>query len=120
MAVKIQAGQVIGLKGQIIDVEIDLSPGLYNFTVVGLADKAVEEARERISAAIKNTGFLSPQKKNQRIIVSLAPADIKKEGPVFDFAIAMSYLAASKQLNFDSAEKLFLGELGLNGALRPI
>ena len=120
MAVKIQAAQVIGLKGQIIDVEIDLSPGLYNFTLVGLPDKAVEEAKERISAAIKNTGFLSPQKKNQRIIVSLAPADIKKEGPVFDFAIAMSYLAASKQLNFDSGEKLFLGELGLNGALRPI
>ncbi len=108
------------MKGHIIDVEIDLSPGLYNFTLVGLPDKAVEEAKERISAAIKNTGFLSPQKKNQRIIVSLAPADIKKEGPVFDFAIAMSYLAASKQLNFDSAEKLFLGELGLNGALRPI
>ncbi len=120
MAVKIQAGQVIGLKGQIIDVEIDLSPGLYNFTVVGLADKAVEEARERISAAIKNTGFLSPQKKNQRIIVSLAPADIKKEGPVFDFAIAMAYLKASKQLNFDSQEKMFLGELGLDGKLRPI
>ena len=120
MAVKIHSAQVIGLKGTIIDVEIDLSPGLYNFTVVGLPDKAVEEAKERISAAIKNTGFLSPQKKNQRIIVSLAPADIKKEGPVFDFAIAMAYLAASKQLNFDSKESLFLGELGLDGILRPI
>ena len=120
MAVKIHSAQVIGLKGTIIDVEIDLSPGLYNFTVVGLPDKAVEEAKERISAAIKNTGFISPQKKNQRIIVSLAPADIKKEGPVFDFAIAMAYLAASKQLNFDSKESLFLGELGLDGILRPI
>ncbi len=120
MAVKIQSAQVIGLKGSIIDVEIDLSPGLYNFTLVGLPDKAVEEAKERISAAIKNTGFLSPQKKNQRIIVSLAPADIKKEGPVFDFAIAMAYLSASKQLLFDAKEKLFLGELGLDGTLRPI
>ncbi len=121
MAVKIQSAQVIGLKGHIIDVEIDLTgPALYNFTIVGLPDKAVEEAKERISAAIKNTGFLSPQKKNQRIIVSLAPADIKKEGPVFDFAIAMSYLKASKQLNFDPKEKLFLGELGLDGILRPI
>jgi len=120
MAVKIQSAQVIGLKGSIIDVEIDLSTGLYNFTLVGLPDKAVEEAKERISAAIKNTGFLSPQKKNQRIIVSLAPADIKKEGPVFDFAIAMAYLSASKQLLFDPKEKLFLGELGLDGTLRPI
>lgn len=121
MAVKIHSAQVIGLKGVIIDVEVDITgPALYNFTIVGLPDKAVEEAKERISAAIKNTGFISPQKKNQRIIVSLAPADIKKEGPVFDFAIAMAYLAASKQLNFDSKEKLFLGELGLDGALRPI
>jgi magnesium chelatase family protein len=121
MAVKVQSAQVIGLKGQIIDVEIDLTgPALYNFAIVGLPDKAVEESKERISAAIKNTGFLSPQKKNQRIIVSLAPADIKKEGPVFDFAIAMAYLAASKQLNFDPKEKLFLGELGLDGTLRPI
>jgi magnesium chelatase family protein len=120
MAVKIQSAQVIGLKGVIIDVEMDLSPGLYNFTLVGLPDKAVEEAKERISAAIKNTGFLSPQKKNQRIIVSLAPADIKKEGPVFDFAIAMAYLSASKQLKFNPKEKLFLGELGLDGTLRPI
>ncbi len=120
MAVKIQSAQVIGLKGHIIDVEIDLSPGLYNFTVVGLPDKAVEEAKERISAAIKNSGFISPQRKNQRIIISLAPADIKKEGPVFDFAIAMSYLSASKQLGADLKGKLFLGELGLDGMLRPI
>lgn len=121
MAVKVHSAQVIGLKGQIIDVEIDLTgPALYNFTIVGLPDKAVEESKERISAAIKNTGFLSPQKRNQRIIVSLAPADIKKEGPVFDFAIAMAYLAASKQLNFDPKEKIFLGELGLDGTLRPV
>lgn len=120
MAVKIQSAQVIGLRGHVIDVEIDITnKALHNFTIVGLPDKAVEESEERISAAIKNSGFLSP-KRNQRTIVSLAPADIKKEGPVFDFAIAMAYLAASKQLNFDPDEKLFLGELGLNGALRPI
>ena len=120
MATKIQAGQVIGLKGHIIDVEIDITGrALYNFAIVGLPDKAVEESKERISAAIKNAGFLSP-KRNQRTIVSLAPADIKKEGPVFDFAIALAYLAASKQLKFNADEKLFLGELGLDGALRPI
>ncbi len=120
MAVKIQSAQVIGLKGVIIDVEIDITnKALHNFTLVGLPDKAVEESEERISAAIKNTGFLSP-KRNQRTIVSLAPADIKKEGPVFDFAIAIAYLVASKQLKFDSSDKLFLGELGLDGTLRPI
>jgi magnesium chelatase family protein len=121
MAAKVQSAQVVGLKGAIIDVEIDLAPGfLHHFAVVGLPDKAVEEAKERISAAIKNTGFVSPQKKNQRIIVSLAPADMKKEGPVFDFAIAVAYLFASKQIKFNAAEKLFIGELGLDGALRPI
>lgn len=120
MATKIHSGQVEGLKGTIIDVEIDLAQGLHHFSIVGLPDKAVEEAKDRISAAIKNTGFDSPQKKNRRITISLAPADIKKEGPVFDLAIALSFLSASGQLNFLPQEKLFLGELGLDGALRPI
>ncbi len=120
MSVKIQSAQTAGLKGELVDVEMDISaPALHNFTIVGLPDKAVEEAKERISAAIKNSGFLSP-KRNQRTIVSLAPADIKKEGPVFDFAIAIAYLSASKQLKFNSKEKLFIGELGLDGTLRPI
>ncbi len=120
MAVKIHSGQVIGIRGQIIDVEIDTIPGLHHFTVVGLPDKAVEEAKDRISAAIKNSGFISPQKKNQRITVSLAPADIKKEGTAFDLAIALAYLLVSKQINFSPEKKLFLGELGLDGTLRPI
>ena len=89
MSVKVQSAQVIGLKGTIIDVEVDVTgSSLHHFTVVGLPDKAVEESRERISAAIKNSGYNSPQKQNQRITVSLAPADLKKEGPVFDLAIA--------------------------------
>jgi len=121
MSVKVHSAQVIGLKGTIIDVEVDVTGGsLHHFTVVGLPDKAVEESRERISAAIKNSGYNSPQKQNQRITVSLAPADLKKEGPVFDLAIALAYVLASKQINFDPSEKLFLGELALDGTIRRI
>ena len=120
MAIKLHSAEVVGLEGQIIDVEIDLSPGLFSFAIVGLADKAVAESKERISAAIKNLGAKSPQKKNQRVVISLAPADIKKEGPVFDLAIALSYLLASKQTEFDPKKKIFLGELALDGSLRPI
>ncbi len=119
-AIKLHAAEVIGLTGKIIDVEIDLSPGLFSFSIVGLADKAVAESKERISAAIKNLGAKSPQKKNQRVVIALAPADLKKEGPVFDLAIALSYLLASKQANFNPKGKIFLGELALNGELRPI
>ncbi|OGF62419.1 magnesium chelatase [Candidatus Giovannonibacteria bacterium RIFCSPHIGHO2_02_FULL_45_13] len=120
MAIKLHAAEVVGLSGKIIDVEIDLSPGLFSFAIVGLADKAVAESKERISAAIKNLGAKSPQKKNQRVVIALAPADLKKEGPVFDLAIALSYLLASKQAEFDPKGKIFLGELALDGALRPI
>lgn len=120
MSVKVHSVQTIGLTANIIDVEVDLAQGLHSFSVVGLPDKAVEEAKDRISAAIKNSGFISPQKKNQRVTVSLAPADIKKEGPIFDLPIALAYLLASKQLFFDSAEKIFLGELALDGDIRPI
>lgn len=120
MAIKLHSAEVVGLGGKIIDVEIDLSPGLFSFSIVGLADKAVSEAKERISAAIKSLGARSPQKKNQRVLVALAPADLKKEGPVFDLAIALSYLLASKQTKFNPKGKLFLGELALDGTLRPI
>ncbi|MEK7084929.1 MAG: magnesium chelatase domain-containing protein, partial [Patescibacteria group bacterium] len=120
MAVKLHAAEIVGLDGEIIDVETDLARGLFHFGVVGLADKAVDEARERVSSAIKNSGFKSPQAKNRRVIVSLAPADLKKEGPLFDLAIALSYLLASKQALFDPSDKIFLGELALSGELRKI
>lgn len=120
MAIKLHSAEVVGLSGEIIDVEIDLSPGLFSFAIVGLADKAVAESKERISAAIKNLGARSPQKKNQRVIISLAPADLKKEGPVFDLSIALAYLLASKQAEFNPKGKIFLGELALDGSLRPI
>ncbi|MBI2023238.1 YifB family Mg chelatase-like AAA ATPase [Candidatus Giovannonibacteria bacterium] len=120
MALKLHSAEVLGLSGKIIDVEIDLSPGLFSFSIVGLADKSVSESKERISAAIKSFGAKSPQKKNQRVVISLAPADLKKEGPVFDLAIALAYLLASKQAKFEPKGKIFLGELALDGTLRPI
>src|SRR3989344_1251281 len=119
MAVRVYSGQLVGLKASIVDVEVDLSQGLHSFSVVGLPDKAVEESKDRISAAIKNSKFISPQKKNQRVTVSLAPADLKKEGPVFDLSIALAYLLASKQILFDPKHRIFLGELALDGAIRP-
>jgi magnesium chelatase family protein len=103
-----------------IQVETDISRGLYSFTIVGLPDKAVEESRDRVSAAIKNSGFGSPKSKNQKVIISLAPADIKKEGPSYDVAVALSYLLSSEEISFDPEKKLFLGELSLDGTLRPV
>src|SRR3989344_240365 len=120
MAVRLFAAEVSGLEGRVIDVEVDYSKGLRSFTIVGLADKSVDEAKERISYAIKNIGLKPPHKQNQKVIVSLAPADVKKEGAGFDLAIALGYILASKQATFDAGRTLFLGELALDGTLRPI
>jgi magnesium chelatase family protein len=117
---KVYSAQVNLLKGQIVTIETDLSRGLHAFNIVGLPDKAVDESKDRVSSAIKNSGFTSPKAKNQKIVVSLSPADLKKEGPFFDLAIALSYMLASGDLNFDAEKKLFLGELGLDGTLRSI
>lgn len=120
MAITIYSAQVVGLNAKPIAVEVDITPGLHIFSIVGLADKEIQESRERISAAIKNLGALAPHKKAQRVIVNLAPADIKKEGPAFDLPIALGYLLASGQIIFDTKGKLFLGELGLDGTLRKV
>jgi magnesium chelatase family protein len=117
---KVYSAQTQLLSVTPISVETDISRGLYAFAVVGLPDKAVEEARDRVSAAIKNSGFTSPKSKNQKIVISLAPASEKKEGPAFDVAIALSYLLASEEIEFDPEGKLFLGELSLDGKLRPV
>lgn len=120
MSVTLYSGQVAGINARPIAVEVDITPGLHIFSIVGLADKEIQESRERISAAIKNLGALAPHKKSQRVIVNLAPADIKKEGPAFDLSIALGYLLASGQIDFSPAKRLFLGELGLDGALRTV
>ncbi len=117
---RILSAAIMGLNARIIEVEVDLTPGLHIFNIVGLPDKAVEEAKERVSAAIKNSNAVPPRKKNQRLIINLAPADIKKQGPAYDLPIALGYLLASKQISFDPREKLFVGELALDGKVRAI
>src|SRR3989338_3613252 len=117
---KVYSAQVNLLKGAIVTIEVDLSKGLHTFSVVGLPDKAVDESKDRVSGAIKNSGYKSPKAKNQKITVSLSPADLKKEGPFFDLAIAMAYLKSAGEIKFNSEKKIFLGELGLDGTLRSI
>ena len=108
------------LKADIISIEVDITRGLNHFSIVGLPDKGVAEAKDRISAAIKNTGFQSPKSKNQRLVISLAPANLRKEGSIFDLGMAIAYLLASKEIRFDPVNKIFIGELSLDGKLRKI
>lgn len=117
---KVYSAQAQLLNVTPISVETDISRGLHAFAIVGLADKAVEEARDRVSAAIKNSGFDSPKSQNHKIVVSLAPAGVEKQGTHFDLAIALSYLVAAEEIEFDPEEKLFLGELSLDGKVRPV
>lgn len=107
-------------KGELVAVDVDLSRGLHAFTIVGLASKAVEEAKERVSAAIKNSGFQAPKSTNQRITISLAPADLKKDGNLFDLPIALAYLIAAGELQADATKTVCIGELALDGSLRPV
>lgn len=117
---RVYGAQVSLLTPHIVSVETDLSRGLHSFTIVGLPDKAVEESRDRVAAAIKHSGFDSPKSRNQRIVISLAPADLRKEGPMFDLAIALSYLLAADDIRFDPEPYLFVGELSLDGNLQPV
>ncbi|MBI4338104.1 MAG: YifB family Mg chelatase-like AAA ATPase [Chloroflexi bacterium] len=114
MLAKVLTCAVVGLEGAIVEVEVDISPGLPAFTVVGLADTAVQEARERVRAAVRNSGCEFPMR---RITVNLAPADLKKEGPSYDLPIAVGLLQSSGQVPSDSSKAVFLGELGLDGNL---
>ena len=104
-----------GLEGFIIRVEVDLSPGVPRFNMVGLPDTAVQEAKERVRAALRNSGCDFPMR---RITVNLAPADLKKEGPAYDLPIAIGILLSSGQLEAAPASSVFLGELSLDGSLR--
>ena len=116
MIAKVQSSAVVGLEAIPVDVEVDVSSGsLPSFTIVGLPDKAVEESRERVRSAIKNSGADFPAK---RITVNLAPADLPKEGPSYDLPIALGILLASGQLEAEIDDALFLGELSLDGRLR--
>ena len=106
---------VVGLEGFIVEVEVDISPGLPAFTIVGLADTAVQEARERVRAAVRNSGCEFPMR---RVTVNLAPADLRKEGPAYDLPIALALLLSSGQVPAIPGSSVFLGELSLDGSLR--
>ena len=109
---------MVGLDAVAVDVEVDVSPGIPAFAVVGLPDAAVREARERVRAAIRNAGYEMPPR---RITVNLAPADTRKEGPAFDLPIALGILAATRQVPQEAADGyMVVGELSLDGAVRPV
>ncbi len=114
------AAQPVGSGAEIVTVEADLTRGLHNFAVVGLADKAVEEARDRVSAAIRHSGYKPPKQQNKRIILSLSPADLKKEGSHYDLPLALAYLVAAGDLEPLAEDMLLIGELALDGSLRAV
>lgn len=108
---------VVGLEGSLVQVEVDVSrSGLPSMTIVGLPDAAVNESKERVRSAIRNSGGMIPQP--SRVTINLAPADIRKEGPAYDLPIALGILAATEQIHGDTTNTVFLGELSLDGGLR--
>jgi len=118
MLARLRSAAVLGIDAYLVEVETDLSNGLPYFTTVGLPQGAVKEGKERVTAALVNSGFEYPLR---RITVNLAPADVRKEGSGFDLAIALGILAASEQIQASELSGvIFLGELGLEGALRPV
>ena len=119
MLAKVISFGLAGLDGYRVDVEVDVSNGLPSYEIVGLPDAAIKESKERVNSAIKNTGF---DCYNHKVVVNLAPASTKKEGPVYDLAIALGILIATKQieLTFSIKDFVFLGELSLDGKVRKI
>ena len=117
MFAKTLSGAVVGLEASLVEVQCDVARGLPGFVIVGLPDKEVQESRERIRSAIKNSGYEFPAK---RITANLAPADLRKEGVGLDLPLALAILAATGQLKLPREDLLFLGELSLDGALRPV
>ena len=118
MLAAVRSAALVGIDAYDVIVEVDAAQGLPQWTIVGLAASAVKESRERVGAALVNSGFKVPHK---RITINLAPADVRKEGTAFDLPIAIGILIATGQLASDSvAKRMFVGELGLDGALRPM
>ncbi|MGE5140792.1 MAG: YifB family Mg chelatase-like AAA ATPase [Rudaea sp.] len=115
MLAKVNSCAVIGLDGELVQVEVDISNGAPIFMIVGLPDAAVQESRERVRTAVKNSGLSFPIK---RVTVNLAPADLRKEGPAYDLPIAVGLLAASEQITADLSSALVIGELSLDGQVR--
>jgi len=117
MLAKVTSCAVVGLDAALIEVEVDIGRGLPSITIVGLPDAAVQESRERVRAAIRNTGLAFP---NSRLTVNLAPADLRKEGPAYDLPIAVGILLASEQIFADLDGAIIMGELSLDGGVRHV
>ena len=116
MVANIHSCGIVGIQGQPVLCQCDLSGGLPRFDVVGLPDSSVKESRDRVRAAIKNCGFEFPQR---RITVNLAPGELKKEGPIYDLPILIGVICAAKQLPQPPEDACFIGELTLEGRVRP-
>lgn len=120
MSAKVYSAATVGLESVLVEVEVDVLPqGLHNFTLVGLPDTAIKESRDRVGAALKNSGFKPPHQSG-RITVNLAPADLPKNTPIYDLPMALGFLLATEQIAFDVEKKLFIGELALDGAVRRV
>ena len=120
MSSKVISAAIIGLKSELVEVEVDtVIAGMHHFNIVGLPDTAIKEAQDRVSSAVKNSGFVPPYRSG-RVTVNLAPADLPKVGPLYDLPIALGFLLATNQLTFDYKNKLFIGELSLDGRIRPV
>jgi len=117
MLAKVHSCAVIGLEGLVVEVEVDIAQGLPSFAVVGLGDAAVQESRERVRSAVRNSGLTFPMK---RLTVNLAPADLRKAGPAYDLPIAVGLALASGQVFGATEGAAFIGELGLDGGVRHI
>ena len=117
MLASLLSATLVGLDGRVIRVEVDVAPGLPGFTIVGLADASVREARERVRGAIRNAGFVHPPR---RITVNLAPADLPKSGPSADLAIAVGILLGSEQFTARAGRTALIGELSLGGEVRRV
>lgn len=118
MFARIYGAATLGLNGHVIAVETDISNGLPSFDLVGLASTSVKEAKERVRAAVKNSGYEFPMR---RLTVNLAPADLKKDTSGLDLSLAVAILVSSGQIPEEACEKcLFMGELALDGRIRPV
>ncbi len=120
MPSKVFSGAILGLESQIVEIEIKTSFGMRHFEIIGLPDKAIQESKERVGIAIESSGFQSPHHQPLKVLVSLAPADLKKEGSLYDLPIALGYLLSTKKIKFQPENKIFFGELALDGRIRPI
>ncbi len=117
MVVKVNTSGILGIEGRPVVCECDLSPGVARFDIVGLPDASVKESQDRVRAAMKNSGYAFPLR---RITINLAPADLKKEGPVYDLAILVGIMAGSGQIEPPPEDCCFMGELSLTGEIRPL